>query len=206
MSPPSAVSQPAYPALGWDASGTQHVLFAAADDAALAQRLLATPPRGPLTLIRLDQGGTNSAGANDATTPSAWSVALPPDAQHSSTDRLTLALQRLHEVLSMAHMGARLYLVGNEDLLWQASRVADRFAICANQVRRYRVATLARPVFCVHCRALTRGVTTNVVDCGGCGRALFVRNHFSRRLGAYMGFQIDAEAPGNIPAMEELYP
>jgi hypothetical protein len=33
-----------------------------------------------------------------------------------------------------------------------------------------------------------------------------VRDHYSRRLAAYMGFQVDAEAPGMIPRIESVYP
>jgi hypothetical protein len=32
-----------------------------------------------------------------------------------------------------------------------------------------------------------------------------VRDHFSRRLGAFMGVMVDAEAPGEIPAIEEVF-
>jgi hypothetical protein len=60
-------------------------------------------------------------------------------------------------------------------------------------------------VFCNHCRTITEGVTTNVVACAGCNAALFVRDHFSKRLNAFAGVQVDAEAPGEIPAIEELY-
>jgi hypothetical protein len=35
---------------------------------------------------------------------------------------------------------------------------------------------------------------------------LFVRDHFSRRLGAYMGLMVDAESPGELPEIEEIYP
>lgn len=190
-------SQPVYPPLEWDASGTQHIVFAAAEDGALARRLFASPPRGALILICLRE--------EDDTAPSVWQVALPPNSLRRVTRRLDSALQRLHDALAAADMGARLYLVGAEDVIWQASQVAERFAMSVDAVRHHRVATLARPVFCVHCRGVTRRVATNVVDCGGCGRALFVRDHFSRRLGAYMGFQVDAEAPGQIPAIEEIY-
>ena len=31
-------------------------------------------------------------------------------------------------------------------------------------------------------------------------RSLFVRDHFSRRLAAFMGVKVDAEVPGEIPA------
>ena len=84
--------------------------------------------------------------------------------------------------------------------------MAARYGMSSAEIRLYQTGTRARPVFCVHCRAMTRGVRTNLVDCSGCGRTLFVRDHFSRRLGAYMGFQIDAEIPGDKPPVETLYP
>jgi hypothetical protein len=84
--------------------------------------------------------------------------------------------------------------------------VATRYGMSSAEIRLYQTGTKARPVFCVHCRAMTRGVRTNLADCSGCGRTLFVRDHFSRRLGAYMGFQIDAEIPGEKPPVETVYP
>ncbi|MBA3625813.1 MAG: hypothetical protein H0W48_15480 [Methylibium sp.] len=198
MLTPRSTSQPVYPPLDWDATGTQHILFAAAEDAALAQRLFEQPPRGALTVICLRD--------EEATGSSVWQRDLPSGSIRRMTRRLDSALQRLADSLAAAPMGARLYLVGSEDLIWQASQVADRYGMGVEAVRRQRTATLARPVFCVHCRSVTRRVSTNVVDCEGCGRALFVRDHFSRRLGAYMGFQVDAEAPGQRPAVQEVYP
>jgi hypothetical protein len=135
---------------------------------------------------------------------SGWQVSLPPGSKRRVTRRLDSALQKLHESLDQASMGARLYLVGNEDIIWQASKVADRFGMGADAVRRHRLGTLARPVYCVHCRTTTRGVRTNVADCSGCGRALFVRDHFSRHLGAYMGFQIDARSPASCRRSRSL--
>jgi len=66
--------------------------------------------------------------------------------------------------------------------------------------------TLARSVYCVHCKAITHNAHTNIQPCSGCGKNLFVRDHFSRRLGAYMGLMVDAEDPGQIPEIEEIYP
>jgi dimethylamine monooxygenase subunit C len=34
---------------------------------------------------------------------------------------------------------------------------------------------------------------------------LFVRDHYSRRLGAFQGVCVDAEVPGDVPAVEDLY-
>jgi dimethylamine monooxygenase subunit C len=197
MSTLAVKSQPVYQELEWDRSGTHHILFVAAEDAALAHRLLANPPPGNLTLIRL----------NDSANPdSAWAKALAASARYLEAHALPEMLDLLREALYASRMGTRLYLVGPEDAIWQASQLADSFGMTRDEVRQMQLGTTARPVFCVHCRTTTRGVHTNIVPCSGCGRALFVRDHFSRRLGAYMGFQIDAESPGDIPAAEVIYP
>ena len=62
-----------------------------------------------------------------------------------------------------------------------------------------------RRVYCIHCRAFTENVATNIVACSGCGAHLLVRDHFSRRLAAFMGVQVDAEIPGGLPSIEEAF-
>ena len=57
----------------------------------------------------------------------------------------------------------------------------------------------ARRVWCAHCKAVTEGATHDLVECVGCRRSLTVYHHFSRRLGAFMGFQADAEVAGELP-------
>ena len=47
-------------------------------------------------------------------------------------------------------------------------------------------------------------VTVDPYICPGCGHALFVRDHFSRRLGAFQGVCIDAETPGDVPEPVEI--
>ena len=43
-------------------------------------------------------------------------------------------------------------------------------------------------------------VVATPVACSHCGVKLTVRDHYSRRLGAFMGVCVDAEAPGVLPA------
>jgi len=64
---------------------------------------------------------------------------------------------------------------------------------------------LARRVYCIHCRATTENVRTNIVRCVACDRWLLVRDHYSRRLAAYMGVMVDAEAPGELPPLKEVF-
>ncbi len=190
---PSIKSQPVYHALEWDAMGVSHLLFVANDDKPLLDRLLAAPPRGELTVLTAD----TTTGARLKSTEVANTVV---------TEGLACGLEALESMLRNADMGLRLYLVGREDAIWQAAGIAARYGMSSAEIRLFQTGTKARPVFCVHCRAMTRGVRTNLVDCSGCGRTLFVRDHFSRRLGAYMGFQIDAEEPGVKPPVEVAYP
>ncbi len=190
---PSIKSQPVYHALEWDAMGVSHLLFVANDDKPLLDRLLAAPPRGELTVLTTD----TTTGARLKSTEVANTVV---------TEGLACGLEALESMLRNADMGLRLYLVGREDAIWQAAGIAARYGMSSAEIRLFQTGTKARPVFCVHCRAMTRGVRTNLVDCSGCGRTLFVRDHFSRRLGAYMGFQIDAEEPGVKPPVEVAYP
>jgi hypothetical protein len=48
-------------------------------------------------------------------------------------------------------------------------------------------------------------VRTNIAQCAGCERWLLVRDHYSRRLAAYMGVMVDAEAPGERPEIREVF-
>ncbi len=191
---PSIKSQPVYHPLEWDATGTSHLLFVAADDRPLLDRLLGTPPQGALTVLLAD-----AALAQQPLLAATPAEVLP----HAD---LSGALAALDGLLQGSHMGLRLYLVGGEDAIWQAAVIGAGHGMSSAEMRLFQTGTRARPVFCVHCRGMTRGVRTNLADCSGCGRTLFVRDHFSRRLGAYMGFQVDAEEPGVKPPVEVVYP
>jgi dimethylamine monooxygenase subunit C len=59
---------------------------------------------------------------------------------------------------------------------------------------------------CVHCKGITEDVTTNPARCSHCGLMLLVRDHYSRRIGAFQGVCIDAEVPGDVPSMEVAFP
>lgn len=112
----------------------------------------------------------------------------------------------LVEHLAGAVVGLRLYLVGAEGFIWPLVKLAMDGGLNTDEILVERAGTLARRVWCVHCRATTEDISTNVFACSGCGRPLFVRDHFSRRLAAFMGYQVDAEVPGDVPAQEIIYP
>lgn len=100
----------------------------------------------------------------------------------------------------------RLYVQGSEPFLWAVARAAALIGFGPGQIQLAHAGSLQRRVWCTHCHAYTEQVTTNIVPCAQCGRRLLVRDHFSRRLGAFMGVMVDAEAPGMAVKIEEVYP
>ncbi len=114
-------------------------------------------------------------------------------------------LTQFEAILQAATMGTRLYVSGPEAFMGLVMRIADRFNLNRDEIRAEECGSPARRVHCIHCRAATEDVTTNIVQCVGCQRWLVVRDHYSRRLAAYMGVMIDAEVPGELPPIEEVF-
>lgn len=104
------------------------------------------------------------------------------------------------------HVSDRFYVQGTEPFLWSVAGEAGRVGFAPAQIRLAHTGSLRRRVWCTHCHGLTENVTTQVVACAGCGRHLLVRDHFSRRHAAFMGVMVDAEVPGERPAIEEVFP
>ncbi|MGK2939237.1 MAG: dimethylamine monooxygenase subunit DmmA family protein [Solirubrobacteraceae bacterium] len=113
---------------------------------------------------------------------------------------------RLTARLREARVGIRVYVAGDEGFVRATSAAALAAGLLPDEMRTEVTASAARRVWCSHCRAITEGVTTTVTPCAGCGRTLEVFHHFSRRRGAYLGFQADAEAPGELPEPEVAWP
>jgi dimethylamine monooxygenase subunit C len=114
-------------------------------------------------------------------------------------------LATFRNVLEESLMGTRLYVAGPESFIGLAMKLALEFDLNKDEIRAEEMGTLARRVYCVHCRTTTESVRTNIVRCDGCARWLLVRDHYSRRLAAYMGVMADAEAPGELPPIKEVY-
>jgi hypothetical protein len=114
-------------------------------------------------------------------------------------------MPRLQKVVGEAHMGTQFYLAGTEGLIGQAEReiMATGFPFAAIQ-KEHRGSTLRR-VQCVHCKGITENVATDPFVCSHCGLHLFVRDHYSRRIAAFQGVNIDAEDPGLVPAAVERF-
>jgi len=107
--------------------------------------------------------------------------------------------------LADAGMGTQVYAAGTENLIAQVIAVALEAGLDPDATLAEHRGSLERRVQCVHCKAITEHVTTQPVACSGCGLMLLVRDHFSRRLGAFQGVCVDAEEPGTAPAPESVF-
>jgi hypothetical protein len=108
--------------------------------------------------------------------------------------------------LAREPVGLRLYAAGTEAFLWDVHNLARDAGMGPDEIFLTHAGSLRRRVYCTHCKSISEDVTTNIVTCRACGANLLVRDHFSRRLAAFMGVMVDAEAPGEVPAIEVVYP
>lgn len=114
-------------------------------------------------------------------------------------------LFRLRGSLNNATMSTRLYISGTEGFIGQAQAMAIDFGMDFRSIPTEHRGSLARRVQCVHCKGTTDNVTVSPFTCSHCGLSLLVRDHYSRRLAAFQGVNIDAEEPGTAPEPEELF-
>jgi hypothetical protein len=122
-----------------------------------------------------------------------------------SFERASTLLENFEARLANSLMGTRLYVAGPESFIGLAMKIALSYDLNKDEIRAEECGTLARRVYCIHCRATTEEVATNIVRCIGCARWLLVRDHYSRRLAAYMGVMVDAEAPGELPPIKQVF-
>ena len=120
-------------------------------------------------------------------------------------DRVAELLADFRTILAGSFMGTRLYVAGPECFIGLAMKIALEFDLNKDEIRAEACGTLARRVYCIHCRATTEDVHTNIVKCIECRRHLIVRDHYSRRFAAYMGVMVDAEVPGELPPIKEMF-
>jgi len=193
-------SKPVYTELVPDRSGLQHVLVGEGPGAEVLLNLCrawqADAESPEYAIFYYDSGDCQ------------WVSKLneqPGDAVgiFTAQDDLENSLRRK---LATVHMGARLYVAGSESFIWRVVNIARAAGMEEDAMQMQRCGTLARPTICVHCQTMQTNITTNIYQCPGCGCHVLVRDHFSRRLGAYQAVCVDAENPGQIPPIEEIYP
>lgn len=177
-----SLSRPVYAPFGLDLSGRAHLIVT--DQPA--------PPAGAdLTLAEAWTVATSGPGLAAASAPGVRPFRAVAD-----------LLAQLTHRLARAQVGLRLYAVGSEAFIWDAHNIGQQAGLGRAEMFLTRAGRLTRRVCCVHCKTMIQEVQHTVTPCPGCGAALEVRDHFSRRLAAFIGVRVDAEVPGEVPAAE----
>ncbi len=193
-------SRPQYPGLVADHYATHHVFAADGEGAEAIIDLFGQYGSQLKGRIEIVYAATAPDGAGRASRLRQ----LPVDVVHAMPTVIT-AIQRLKGVLSGARMGTRIYAAGSETMIGLAVQLAQEFAMDPQAVLTEHRGTQARRVQCVHCKGFTENVTTNIVKCAHCGTHLLVRDHYSKRLAAFQGVCVDAEVPGELPEIVEVF-
>lgn len=198
---PSIRSRPVYGELH-PRKGPQHLMVADGEGAeAILDMVARAGGEAPAMLARTHIIYMPAANGTDL---GARLEALGAD-QFRRAPSYTAAQSRLKKVLADAHMGLQVYLAGTEGLIGQALREAMDAGIPHDAIQTEHRGSLARRVQCVHCKGITENVTTDPFVCSHCGLNLFVRDHYSRRIAAFQGVNIDAEDPGQVPPAVERF-
>lgn len=146
----------------------------------------------------------------DPSATACTAVAVGPDAVDVATTWLAEAVApgRLHAVaatdealavvdaeLADARVGWRLLVAGPLTAVLPLRARALAGGLLDAELAVATTTTDDLLVACAHCAAVTSAPTHvgGVVPCAGCERRLVVHHHVSRRQGAFLGYQVDAE-------------
>lgn len=119
---------------------------------------------------------------------------LITSADQESLPNIEALYLRLQMLLEQAQVGTRLYVSGDESFLWHVYRLARGAGLLGDEIELFRQGERRR-LYCVHCANFQDIGREAACTCTHCGVKLLVREHFSQRLGAYMGVCIDPDSP-----------
>lgn len=185
-------SKPAYGTLAWRPA-RQHVVVS--DEAGLIaiERLLATPcPTGAGSMRIHVLGRGNRVG----------SLSKAPEAGfelHADEAGFSVTLSACMDALPAA---SRLYVAGSEAFLSLVRRLAQDRGLAEDVMLAELAGIGARRAQCVHCKTVYEGIAHRAFDCPLCAVTLVVRDHYSRRIGAYQAVVLHPSDP-NISALRQ---
>jgi len=205
-------SKPVYAPLQADIRGRYHLMLGMGVGAAPLLRVIeemraaATQSlKNTRVLFVSDGAGGKGTASQAGATPAMEQFTAAAVGGVQEFAAIPALLEHFRTILGQSLMGTRLYVAGPESFIGLVMKIALEFNLNKDEIRAEECGTLARRVYCIHCRATTENVRTNIVRCVACDRWLLVRDHYSRRLAAYMGVMADAEAPGELPPLKEVF-
>jgi dimethylamine monooxygenase subunit C len=205
-------SKPVYAPLQADVRGRYHLMLGMGVGGAPLLRVIeemraaaAQSLKNTRVLFVSNVGNGTAATGRENAAPEIGQFAAASVGDVQQFAAIPALLERFRAILGQSLMGTRLYVAGPESFIGLVMKIALEFNLNKDEIRAEECGTLARRVYCIHCRATTENVRTNIVRCVACDRWLLVRDHYSRRLAAYMGVMADAEAPGELPPLKEVF-
>jgi dimethylamine monooxygenase subunit C len=204
-------SKPVYAPLQADIRGRYHLMLGMGVGAGPLLRVISEMRAAAAQSLKntrvlfVSDGGSTELGGETGAAPGLEQFATASVGDVQEFAAIPALLERFRTILGQSLMGTRLYVAGPESFIGLVMKIALEFNLNKDEMRAEECGTLARRVYCIHCRATTENVRTNIVRCVDCGRWLLVRDHYSRRLAAYMGVMADAEAPGELPPIKEAF-
>jgi dimethylamine monooxygenase subunit C len=169
--------------------------------------LIAAEGEGALAVLSLlGQAPSGFAGCSTILYAAQGTVAGLRLTGHPHADNLLLfsdipaLLLEWERLLREATMGTSIYAAGREIFIGEVVRSAVRYGVSAGACQTEVRGSVSRRVQCIHCKHMNDGVATETVTCSQCGIRLQVRDHYSRRLNAFMGV---AEVPVMSPRGRE---
>ena len=205
-------SKPVYAPLQADTRGRYHLMLGMGVGAAPLLRVISEMQSSAAKLLKNtrvlyvpDDGDAQRAGGQPSATPELERFGAAAVGNVQAFPGTSALLGEFRSTLGQSLMGTRLYVAGPESFIGLVMKIALEFNLNKDEIRAEECGTLARRVYCIHCRVTTENVRTNIVRCVECDRWLLVRDHYSRRLAAYMGVMVDAEAPGELPPLKEVF-
>ncbi|MFJ5959036.1 dimethylamine monooxygenase subunit DmmA family protein [Paenarthrobacter sp. NPDC092416] len=105
------------------------------------------------------------------------------------------ALAELRSALGCSNVGVRLMLAGPTADIRAAAAAAAECGIEQEEMTLLSEETAPRAIYCPHCHSATATLRAagSEVQCQGCGTKLATTDHFSRRMGAYLGYSAHVE-------------
>jgi hypothetical protein len=130
---------------------------------------------------------------------------LRPNTFRLLSDIPTL-LWEVERLLEHSTMGTGIYVSGTECFIGRVVQLAAHQGIGFSSLRTERRGPLSRRVQCVHCKNIMEEVSADLVNCTQCRITLFVRDHYSPRISAFMGVAADVSLPSLRPPNMEPRP
>ncbi|MEW6631055.1 MAG: dimethylamine monooxygenase subunit DmmA family protein [Pseudomonadota bacterium] len=185
-------TKPAYGKLAWKPA-QRHIVVS--DEAGLVaiERLLATAcPTGADPIRVYILGREHRTGSLLRAAPASLEV-------HAQEPGFSAALSAC---MDTAPAASRLYVAGSEPFLSLVRRLARDRGFAADAMLAELAGSGARRAQCVHCKTVYDDIARRAFDCTRCQVTLIVRDHYSRRIGAYQAVVLYPSDP-NIPALRQ---